>query len=153
MLTEIEPKFKKDQTKVIKDTEINIPNYSLFTNSNRKRGVAVYIDSKLNPRDCTDEINKNFDECVFCEFETTNKEKVLIGCMYKSPNSTKENIDNMMNTIRNEIIQKYDVICITGDFNYPKIKWSGANRETIENEKFLECLKDAFLTKKSRKPY
>ena len=40
MLTEIEPKCKKDQTKQIKDSEISIPNYSLFTNNNRKRGVA-----------------------------------------------------------------------------------------------------------------
>ena len=46
MLTEIEPKAKKDQTKQIKDSEISIQNYGLFTNKERKRGVAVYIDKK-----------------------------------------------------------------------------------------------------------
>ena len=37
MLTEIEPKFKKDQTKQVRDSEIAIPNYILFTNQNKKR--------------------------------------------------------------------------------------------------------------------
>ena len=106
----------------------------------------------MNPRDCTDEINENFEECVFCEFEGANKEKILVGCMYKSPNSTKENIDNMINTIRNENMQKYDVICITGDFNYPNIKWNSLNTDSIENERFIESIKDAFLTQKVEKP-
>ena len=65
MLTEIEPKAKKDQTKQIKDSEISIQNYALFTNKERKRGVAVYIDKKLNPRECTQDINEKFEECVF----------------------------------------------------------------------------------------
>ena len=82
MLTEIEPKAKKDMTKQIKDSEISIPNYSLFTNDNRKRGVAMYVDSKLNPRECTQKINKKFEECVFCEFEGALNEKTLLGCMY-----------------------------------------------------------------------
>ena len=152
MLTEIEPKFKKDQTKQIKDSEISLPNYSLFTNQNRKRGVAIYIESKLNPRDCTNEINKKFEECVFCEFKGANNEKVLIGCLYKSPNTSKENVDNMINTLRNENIQKYDIICITGDFNYPKLDWNGGGKESTENERFRECLNDAFLTQKVNKP-
>ena len=152
MLTEIEPKFKKDQTKQIKDSEISIPNYSLFTNNNRKRGVAIFIESKLNPRDCTEEINKKFEECVFCEIEGVNKEKILLGCMYKSPNSNKDNVKNMLETLRNDTIQKYDIICIAGDFNYPKIDWKGYSRMTGENEEFTECIKDAFLIQKVEKP-
>ena len=151
-LTEIEPKFKKDQTKQIKDSEINIPNYSLFTNNNRKRGVAIYIETELNPRECTEEINANFDECVFCEFESKYEEKVLIGCMYKSPNSSKENTENMLKTLRQDQIQKYDIICITGDFNYPKIDWTGNCKVSGENENFVECIRDAFLIQKVQKP-
>ena len=152
MLTEIEPKFKKDQTKQIKESEIMIPNYALFMNTNRKRGVALYIENKLNPRECTDEINSKFEECVFCEFEGSNKEKILIGCMYKSPNSSKENIDNMISTIKNENIQKYDAICIAGDFNYPKIDWNNTNKTSVENERFVEALKDAYLIQKVEYP-
>ena len=150
MLTEIEPKAKKDQTKQIKDSEISIPNYQLFTNIDRKRGVAMYIESHLNPRECTNNINMNFEECAFCEFEGSNNEKFLIGCMYKSPNATKENVKKMLMTLRNEELSKYDVICIAGDFNYPKVKWEGINNG--ENEEFVECLKDAFLTQKVTKP-
>ena len=150
MLTEIEPKCKKDQTKQIKDSEISIPNYALFTNTNRKRGVAIYIESKLNPRECTRIINNNFEEGIFCEIEGANNEKILLGCMYKSPNSSKENVQNMIDTIKNDNLQKYDIICITGDFNYPKVKWNGMN--TGDNEIFVESLKDAYLTQKVEYP-
>ena len=151
MLTEIEPKSKKDPTKEIKESEISIPNYSLFTNKNRKRGVAIYIANTLNPRECTQSINEKFEECVFCEFEGINDEKILVGCMYKSPNSTKENVENMIKTIKNENISKYDMICITGDFNYPKINWEGGTNYG-ENEIFCESLKDAYLLQKVTKP-
>ena len=152
MLTEIEPKHKKDPTKQIKDSEINIPNYALFTNQIKKRGVAIYIKNELNPRDCTAIINEKFEECVFCEFEGVNDEKILIGCMYKSPNSSKENVENMMKTLKNENVNKYDVICITGDFNYPKINWNLSESATGECEEFVECLKDAYLIQKVIKP-
>ena len=152
MLTETELKCKNDQTKQVKESEISIPNYTLFTNEKKKRGVAVYVETKMDARECTKDINENFDECVFCEFDGVNKEKVLIGCMYKSPNSSKSNVENMMKTIRNENLNKYDVICIAGDFNYPKIKWEGGGQETGENDLFVECLKDAFLEQKVTKP-
>ena len=150
MLTEIEPKAKKDQTKQIKDSEINIQNYVLFTNKERKRGVAVYIDKRLNPRECTQDINEKFEECVFCEIEGAYSEKILLGCMYKSPNSSKENIQNMLQTLKREEMKKYDIVCITGDFNYPKVKWNGVN--TGDNEIFVESLNDAFLIQKVNKP-
>ena len=152
LLTEIEPKCKKDPTKIIKESEISIQNYSLFLNEKRKRGIAVYINKKLNPRDCTKEINENFEECVFCEFESINEEKILIGCMYKSPNSSKENVENMCKTIKSDKIEKYDVVCIAGDFNYPRIRWAGRDTPTGENEIFLETVKDAYLVQKVIKP-
>ena len=152
MLTEIEPKFKKDQTKQVRDSEIAIPNYILFTNQNKKRGVAMYIEKSLDPRECTNTINKGFEECVFCEFNGKNQEKVLLGCMYKSPNSSKQNVEKMIDTLKNLSTEDYDIICIAGDFNYPKIQWEGGGIETGENFVFVECLKDAYLEQKVVKP-
>ena len=151
MITEIEPKVK-NVNRPMKESEINIPNYHLYVNQERKRGIAMYINKKLNPRECTDEINKKFEECVFCEFEGANKAKFLIGCMYKSPNSSKENIERMLETIKNEELAKYDIICIAGDFNYPKIKWDNEGKNAGENEIFVECIKDAYLFQKVNKP-
>ena len=48
-----------------------------------KIGVAIYIEDKLNPRECAEEINNNFELCVFCEFEGANNEKY-------SPNRSRE---------------------------------------------------------------
>ena len=152
MLNEIEPKVKKDPVKQIKDSEISIPNFEMFLNKDRRRGVAIYIDKKLHPRDCTNDINENFNECVFCEFEGKNEEKILVGCMYRSPNSSQENTEAMIKTLKNENFTKYDAICIAGDFNYPKIRWDDRDIIYGDNEKFVECLKDAFLIQKVNKP-
>ena len=152
MITKIEPKAKKDMTKQIKDSEINIPNYSLCTNKDRRRGVALYVDTKLNSRECTQSINKKIEECVFCEFERALNEKTLLGCMHKSKNTSKQNVECMLETLKNEAMANYDTICIAGDFNYPKISWDGTNLNKGDNEIFVECLKDAYLTQKVSKP-
>ena len=93
---------------------------------------------------------RNSRNVFFCEIEGAYSEKILLGCMYKSPNSSKENIQNMLQTLKSEEMKKYDIICITGDFNYPKVKWNGVN--TGDNEIFVESLNDAFLIQKVNKP-
>ena len=77
--------------------------------------------------------------------------KTLIGCMYKSPNTSKENVECMLETRTNEAIAHYDRICIAGDFNYPKISWDGTNSNKGDNEVFVECSKDAYLIQKVTK--
>ena len=93
---------------------------------------------------------KNSRNAFFCELEGAYNEKILLGCMYRSPNSSKENIENMLKTIKKEELKSYDIVCIAGDFNYPKVKWNGVN--TGDNEIFVESLNDAFLTQKVTKP-
>ena len=46
--------------------------------------------------------------------------------------------------------KKYSHICIVGDFNYKAIDWSTWNTlksETSEEERFLDQLKNPFLTR------
>lgn len=41
--------------------------------------------------------------------------------------------------------------CIVGDFNFPSIKWDD-RWEGEDNDKFVECIRDSFLTQKVKNP-
>ena len=150
-LTEIEPKIKS-KTSNIKESEIQIPNYSLFLNSNRKRGIAMYIHQSMDPRECYD-LNKksDFEEYLFCEVSGSNNEKILLGGFYRSPNSNTENNNELLKLINIDQSKNYDVVCVMGDFNYRNIRWDGKYTNEKDQE-FIEATRDALLTQKVRHP-
>ena len=150
-LTEIEPKIKT-KTSNIKESEIQIPNYSLFLNSKRKRGVAMYIHQSLDPRECYD-LNKksDFEEYLFCEVSGSNNEKMLLGVFYRSPNSSTENNNNLLSLINIDHNKNYDVVCIMGDFNFSNIRWDGKYTNQKDQD-FIEASRDALLNQKVKHP-
>ena len=150
-LTEIEPKVKTKSSSV-KESEIQIKNYTLFMNSNRLRGIAIYIDEKLNPRECYKLNNgSDFNEFLFCEFNGGNNEKVLVGGFYRSPNSCYDNTKKLYSVINSDLTSNYDILCLMGDFNYSNIKWDDKFTNYKDNE-FIEALRDALLIQKVKFP-
>ena len=143
-LSEIKPK----NISSFSEAEFSIPNFDMFLNSNIQRGVAIYVNKALNAQECTDFNSSPFQESVWCTFNSISDGRVLIGCIYRSPNtSTQENDENLFNLLKSEGMVKYDKICIVGDFNFPKVNWEGEwagekNREIIQN------IQDAFLIQK-----
>ena len=124
--------------------EYQIPGYTLFVNSKPERGTALYLKYSLNANECTDLNKHDFQESVWCTFNSKENLTVLVGCVYKSPNSGKNNIDNLYDLLLKASQLNYDKICIVGDFNYPTLNWNGA-WSNESDEKFLECTRDAFL--------
>jgi hypothetical protein len=76
---------------------------------------------------------------------------VLVGCIYKSPYSSKENVENLFKLLKSDVIRQYDKVCIVGDFNFPSIKWTGEWTGQNGNE-FVECVRPAFLTQVVTQP-
>ena len=91
-----------------------------------------------------------FPESIWCNFTSANEEKVLIGCIHKSPKSTEENIQELLNLMKSDSLNDYDKICIVGDFNDPSVRWDGEWSNKKNNE-FVECVRDAFLTQTVKK--
>ena len=85
-----------------------------------------------------------FEESVWCTFTSNNNEKVLIGCIYKSPSSTPENIDELYKLMKHDELGTHDKVCIVGDFNFPTINWKG-EWTNEENNTFCESLRESFL--------
>ena len=147
-ITEVKSKGKRADE--VNDHEYNIDGYDMFLNDQPKRGVAIYTDKKLNAQQY-DEFNyHNFEENVFCTFKGVNGENVLIGCLYRSPNSTDENKENMFNLLKSEKIQKFDKVCITGDFNFPTLQWNGTYSGEKDNA-LLQNFNDTLLFQKVKK--
>ena len=80
-----------------------------------------------------------------------HKMTVLLGCIYRSPNSSYENTQKMYKLLMNDYTSKYRKICIVGDFNYPSIKWNGEWTGPQDNE-LIECIRDAHLTQMVSNP-
>ena len=131
--------------------EFNIPGYDSFVNKNPKRGVIIYANSQLNAEECQ-ELNENpFEENTWINFTSKEKKSILVGCIYKSPNSTSKNEEELYKLIKNEKIVSYDRVCIVGDFNYPNINWDRTN-EGYKEGQFIDSLNDAFLIQMVNKP-
>ena len=149
-LTEIIPKTKIGQE--INELEYNIKGYDSFYNSKTPyRGAVIYVHNSLNAVECENINNSDFDESIWCTFKGANKEKVLIGCIYRRHNEKKENDDKLFNLLKSEKLKVFDKVCIMGDFNFPKVKWGHTEVNQIDNE-IKEKIQDAFLIQKVKKP-
>jgi endonuclease/exonuclease/phosphatase family metal-dependent hydrolase len=74
-------------------------------------------------------------------------DELLVGCIYKSPNSDKENL-SLLNKmiIKASQMKQFSHLLIMGDFNYPKLDWTNWNRNgDKEGDAFMESIRDSFL--------
>ena len=74
---------------------MHLQGYELFINDTpgMKRGIALYIKQNL----MAEEIKTgDFQENVWANIKMSGKDILLVGCIYKSPNSDKENLDKLI---------------------------------------------------------
>ena len=88
---------------------------------------------------------------MWCTFNTDNKESILIGNIYHSPNSCKENTDKLYKLLESSVFNKFDRTIITGDFNFREIRWNG-EWSGESNNKFIEALRNGYFTQHVNKP-
>lgn len=127
---------------------MKLEGYNHFSNiSCVKRGVLIYVSECLNTNPV--ETDVEFDENVWVEVKLEKGDKLLIGCIYRSPNSPESNNKKIMEGLKKMCDQKYSHVLICGDFNFPEINWSTETTTTNENHqayRFLECYRDCFLS-------
>ena len=134
-------------------TEIDwkLEGYTIISNgfNHTGRGVLIYVKSDLSFSEVT---LPQFQEIehVSVIIHTEKKESVLVQCVYRSPNSSNDAIqelDFLFKTCRvNNITSTYRVII--GDFNFREIDWKQETTSVSENHistKFLEICRDNFL--------
>ena len=154
-ITEVKAKnFRFD----VKDVELQIPGYEIYKSdmsSNSDRGCILYIHKSLNP--CYVQHKGTYKDAVWCEVGLINNDKLLVGCLYRSPN-IQENDNLTFNKMINTTLEErtYSHLLMVGDFNLPDINWNTwtAPSDNIEdkNNIFLEILRDHYLYQHTDKP-
>ena len=117
-ITEILP---KNALLPVDDCELQIQGFDCFTNNNKSMchiGVLIYT------KKCLKAVAVNFSELDYQEYVyfklSKNSGLLHILCIYRSPNSTIEN-NNNLNSLISEFSKLNGHLLILGDFNYPTI--------------------------------
>ena len=138
------------------DEIFNIEGFNMYRDDRigrRGSGTLLYIRKSLGQRRCwpmTRFTNREeYDSSVWCWVTPCKGTKILVGSIYRSTSSTRENDNQLLEMIEkaNEIAGENRLL-IMGDFNVPKVDWENTEvlpgAKPIERE-FFETITDNFL--------
>lgn len=155
-LTELVPKNPEVQMQPV---ELDIfKNYDCFNNLKEKslmRGVVIYVKKLFSAQQVIIDECEITKESVWVEVALRDRDSMIIGCVYRSPNSTETNNKNLNSLISRATRDKSHIL-ICGDFNYPEIDWSTETTPANEDNKatvFMEkVMRDLFLHQHVQSP-
>ena len=126
--------------------------FTLNIENNIGRGMILYIHVHKSLSAVEVKLETEFQESIFARIQLNNKEKLLIGLVYRSPSDSgnSSNNENLIQLFKEASILDFSHKLFIGDFNYPCINWetwSCTNNSTTTPEfRFIECIRDFFLT-------
>ena len=100
-------------------------------------------------------LDTDFNEPIWCRIHLDKTDQMLLGCLYRSPNSTMANSEQLTTLINKLHKEKYSYLLVVGDFNYREINWIDNSTTVSENHpatKFLECIRDGYLYQHVKEP-
>ena len=151
VLTEI---FPKHCNYGIQPELYKLENYDMFLSSESEgRGVVIYVKQKFIATQII--FDSEFREHVWCKIKISETSSLLVGGIYRSPNSQRENSLHLIDLFCQISNKRFSHVLIMGDFNFREINWE--NLESPENEKhissiFLEGVKDTFFFQHCKEP-
>ena len=135
----------------VKDNELGIDGYTLYRGDHSDgkgglgRGVGMYVHNSLNHSACPTFDDLLFDCSTWSVIKLKDNKSLLLGAVYRSPNSSVENNQKLLTLLRRAAIMKSDYLMICGDFNLPLIDWNSHQVRDAENSLshcFLEMVED-----------
>ena len=154
-ITEVNPKGRS-----YKIEDIKIREYITFESNLRcvgRRGVAVLVHSSLEHSVSALEANTEFQESLWLNFKLQNGDSLLFGNVYRSPISSEEN-DGALNLVMGKMCSpapgRFSHICVVGDFNFPRIRWSATHATPVESKeaKFIDIIEECYLYQHTNRP-
>jgi hypothetical protein len=133
-------------------SEIKIDGFNCFTNimdtNQSVRGIVMYVRDSCNAQqvELSDE-QRAINESVWIELPLENKDTLLIGTMYRSPNSSCDNNANFNRLLRDMTKDRSHVL-VVGDFNHPELNWTeGTSPSSIDHKAtmFMDTIRDSYL--------
>ena len=157
-ITEVLPKNRSQSA--YSDVEWHLDGYTSFYpdfNNYEGRGCIIYTKESLQAY-CVELTGFNQIEQITIGLCCANNMKLLISCIYRSPNKTNQecisDLADLLNLTHFGNIH-YDLRLIIGDFNMKEIDWDTSTTSTSEQHistQFLEIVRDSFLTQHVKEP-
>ena len=129
----------------VKDNELGIDGYTLYRGDHSDgkgglgKGVGMYVHNSLNHSACPYFDNIVFDCSTWSVIKLKDNKSLLLGAVYRSPNSNRENNQKLLMMLRKVASMKPDYLMICGDFNLPMIDWTSHQSRDAENS-LSNCL-------------
>jgi hypothetical protein len=150
-ITEVFPKNQSNMVDM--DKLLMIENYELYrrvegTTERRDRGTYLYIHNTLESTTCDSLMDHDFQESVWCNIKLEKNCKMLVGCVYRSPTTSDENNEKLLQLMRAASEVKADYLVVMGDFNWKEIDWNTMTAKAGDEHithKFIECIRDCFI--------
>lgn len=141
-------------SKEVEDSELNIDGYTLYRGNHSDgrgglgKGAALYVHNTLNHSPCPNLENIAFDCSTWSLIKLEGNKRLLIGVVYRSPNSSDENNTMLMNTLRIAVNMGCEHLMVCGDFNLPRIDWranQSQESDTSYSTNFVSLIEDLNL--------
>ena len=160
VITEVIPKA---QVYSLQESALNINGYSVVSNfgfseenlgASGKRGILIYTAKDLRVTEV--KMRTEYEEQIWIQIEALGQYNILLGCVYRSPNSSSENSQALLALLREVASNpKFNQVVVMGDVNIGKIDWESWTVQpgaTSLSQDFLECVEDCFLTQHVHEP-
>ena len=141
-LTETLPKYRPLNSE---PPTITIPGYTGY-HATLGRGITVLIDSDLKAEELS--MTSIFLESTWLKISLKNNRILLLGCLYRSPNSNEENNNHLLDLLEEASRREKDHLVIVGDFNMKEIDWAEHKVNTRESHlsyRTFDKVNDLFL--------
>ena len=144
----------------INDGELGIDGYTLYRGDHSDgkgglgKGVALYMHNSLNHSACPNMDGESLDCSAWSLVKMIDGKRLLLGVVYRSPNSSDDNNQNLLKILRLAATVPHDFLMICGDFNLPLIDWRTNQVRDGQNSfsaAFLETVEDLNLFQHVRK--
>ena len=142
-ITEVKPKNARF---ILSNADYKIEGYEAHTHnldSGTGRGIIIYVKSKLNVLILN--FTTAFTEHLGIQIRLVNRELLTFACIYRSPNSTDENNEQLTALIHQLDQTNSAYKLLVGDFNYGAISWQDNTATSAAETAFLDCLQNTYM--------
>ena len=148
-ITEALPKFRNHN---LEPPIHHLPGFNGF-HATTGRGISVFVDNKIKCEEVC--IPVNFAEVIWLKISLEDKKNLLLGCLYRSPNSGEANNNMMLELLEEANNWTKDHLIIVGDFNIKEINWTDNIVNTGHNHlayRTYDKVNDLFLDQLVKEP-
>ena len=118
-IAEVKP---KNCVTPLQESELNLNEFECYSSLFGRRGVLLYIHKSMEALEITSE-KEQYKDSIWCIVILNKNDKLLVGCVYRSPSSTADEDECLNRVIREASEYKASHKLIIGDFNHPEIDW------------------------------